>query len=129
MRRHFAPRWRFTLLLPVSYNANDLLRPGGAVEPDKFVDVEERLLERFGGFTKLTTPARPVVEGQWRDPASGLLYADRHRRYEIVAERRPSHNAFLLRLVTDLLVSFRQEDIFLTRDATYVVVADQQRNS
>lgn len=120
--RRFAPRWRFILLLPVTYTLDGPARPGDDVEASKFLSVEERLVARFGGFTKLTTPGRPVVEGQWRDPATGLLFADRHRRYEIVAERHRAHSTFLLDLTTELLASFRQEEIFLTRDATHVAV-------
>jgi hypothetical protein len=117
------PRWRFTLLLPVAYNLDDPIRPGGPIEGPKFVEVEERLAARFGGFTKLTSSGRPVVEGQWRDPATGSVYADRHRRYEIVSERRQEHSAFLLGLCTELLLLFRQQAIFLTREAIYLAAA------
>jgi hypothetical protein len=108
----------------VTYNLDDPVLPGGDIEASKFLSVEERLVARFGGFTKLTTPGRPVVEGQWRDPATGLLFADRHRRYEVVTERErhQANSTFLLDLTTELLASFRQEEIFLTRDATHVAV-------
>jgi hypothetical protein len=124
--RRFLPRWRFTLLLPVAYNLDDPHRPGGLIEAEKFVDIEERLVARFGGFTKLTTSARPVVEGQWRDPMTGMTYSDRHRRYEIISARRREHSDFLLRLVAELLTLFRQEAIFLTCDATFVAGESEQ---
>jgi hypothetical protein len=121
-RRRFAPRWRFTLLLPVTYNLDDPLSPGGGIPGAAFVEVEERLAAQFGGFTKLTAPGYPVVEGQWRDPATGEIASDRHRRYEIVADRRQAHNEFLLDLHADLLHVFRQAEIFLTRESVYLAV-------
>ncbi len=107
--------------MPVAYNPDDPLRPGGAIEGEKFVALEERLVARFGGFTKLSAPTRPVVEGQWRDRTTGALYVDRHRRYEIVSERRPTHNDFWLQLSTEWLALFRQETIFLSREAIHVL--------
>ena len=121
--RRFAPHWRFTLLLPVAYNPTDSISPGGAVEGAKFLGVEERLASHFGGFTKLAAPGQPVLEGQWRDPASGVVYVDLHRRYEIVCARRQAHAAFMLALHEELLGLFRQEEIFLTREAIGLAVA------
>jgi hypothetical protein len=104
------------LFLPLRFNVDDPVSPGDHVPAASFAALEQLLLDAFGGYSR-RVQAPPIVEGRWRDPGSGRVYADRSRAYEIVTERRRSHEMFFLRLHAWALREFRQEEIFLLQEA------------
>ena len=112
----FSARWRFTLLVPLRYNADDSFAPGERIEAARFAELESRLLGRFGGYSR-RAQSPSIVEGQWHDPATGHLYTDRGRLYEVVTERRHTHEEFFLRLHAWAAGEFRQVEILLVQEA------------
>ena len=63
-------------LLPLKYN------DGKDIEPYKFKQVKQELLDNFGAFT-----IHPFsIEGGWIDPENDIKYFDRTKLFEITID-------------------------------------------
>ena len=71
----------------------------------QFAELENRLLEAFGGFTDGGT-----VQGAWRSD-SGIIYHDRSTRYEVAIN--PNEEATFLTMAKWAATHFGQEAILI----------------
>ncbi len=67
---------KFTTLIPTRYN------DGTRVPKKRLRAICDRLVRQFGGCTN-----EGLAQGQWIDPAEGVLYRDETERVSVVCDR------------------------------------------
>src|SRR6266700_801290 len=93
---------RFEILLPLNYN------DGRTIEPEKFFETNEELLEQFEGLTSDTVE----VHGTWM--YAGTVFHDRLIRLTIDSPNPDEALVFLERYKEVLKARFEQIDIWIT---------------
>lgn len=96
------PFTRYEILLPLRYN------DGTSVEPEKFQQTKEELLERFQGIT--IDPG--TIRGLW--VYQGEQFEDELIRFVVDVEDTPETEQFFRNLKERLKERFRQLDIWMT---------------
>lgn len=97
----------YDLFVPLKYN------DGTPIETDKFQDLQDRLLERFGGLTFFPQPN----QGFWK--MAGVTYRDEIVVYRVLATETQSARRFLTELKERLMGQLGQEDFLIVeRDVT-----------
>ncbi len=97
------PKLKAEFLLPARYN------DGANVEPETFFEIQEELMEKFGGVS-----IHPLyVEGGWLDPRTNLKYYDNSKRFEVVLPNAEESVKFLQEYKEKLKQLFEQEDIYM----------------
>ena len=91
----------YDLFVPLYYN------DGRPVEPQKFQDLQTRLLDQFGGLTFFPQPN----EGFWT--LAGLTYRDEIVIYRVITSDEQEARRFLSDLKERLKEAFQQEDILI----------------
>jgi hypothetical protein len=91
----------YDIYLPLRYN------DGTPVEVRKFQDVQQRLLDQFGGVTYFPQPN----EGLWR--MGRITYRDEIVIYRVLTEKTRAARRFLVQLKQELKKSFRQQEILI----------------
>jgi hypothetical protein len=91
----------YDVFLPLDYN------DGSPVEPEKFEEVKQRLLERFEGVTYFPQ----ANEGAWR--SGEVTYHDRIVIFRVLAEDAAAAREFLASFKGELKESFRQKAILI----------------
>jgi hypothetical protein len=91
----------YDIYLPLRYN------DGTPVETRKFRELQQRLLEEFGGVTYFPQPN----EGLWQ--MGDVVYQDEIVIYRVIAKKRRPARRFLLQLKEDLKSSFKQKEILI----------------
>lgn len=91
----------YDLSPPLYYN------DGSPVELNKFQQLQETLLEQFGGLTFFPQPNH----GYWR--MGNVTYRDEIVIYRVVSGKSKAARRFLADLKQRLKRSFRQEEIFI----------------
>src|ERR687896_1969661 len=87
----------YDLFVPLYYN------DGRHVEPQKFQDLQQRLLAQFGGLTFFPQPN----EGFWT--LAGITYRDEIVIYRVITSDEQEARRFLSELKERLKVEFQQE--------------------
>lgn len=100
---------RFEILLPLYYN------DGRPVEPDRFTQTDDELVEQFGATTSETVGIR----GRWR--YHSVVYEDRLIRMTVDAADEPSNWEFMRALKEELKLRFDQIDIYITAERIEVI--------
>ena len=93
----------YDIFVPLSYN------DGSPVEPEKFQDLQEVLLEHFGGLTFFPQPNR----GFWR--MAGVTYRDEIVIYRVIGAAGEKSRRFLEDLKERLKADFDQEEILIVQ--------------
>lgn len=90
-------------MLPLYYN------DGKEIEPSKFLETKEELVQKFGYCSALTPSA-----GTWVDPSDGKRYDDINAGFyiDIVLDREVE--AFLVSYKEKLKERFKQREIYIT---------------
>lgn len=91
----------YDLFLPLYYN------DGRPVEAEKFQELQELLLDRFGGLTFFPQPNK----GFWR--MAGVTYRDEIVIYRVIAPAGTPSRRFLQELKQRLKAAFDQEEILI----------------
>lgn len=91
----------YDLFVPLYYN------DGRPVEPQKFQDLQTRLLEQFGGLTFFPQPN----EGFWT--LAGLTYRDEIVIYRVITSDEQEAQRFLSDLKAQLREALQQEEILI----------------
>jgi hypothetical protein len=91
----------YDIYLPLKYN------DGTTIEPRKFQDLQQRLLDVFGGVTFFPQPN----EGLWRMGA--VVYQDEIVIYRVLSDKPRKARRFLFKLKERLKKTFRQEEILI----------------
>lgn len=91
----------YDLFLPLYYN------DGKPIEARKFQEVQEQLLEQFGGLTFFPQPN----EGFWT--MAGITYRDEIVIYRVLAAKTRTARKYLAELKSKLKQDFRQEEILI----------------
>jgi hypothetical protein len=91
----------YDLFVPLYYN------DGRQVEPEKFQDVQQQLLEHFGGLTFFPQPN----EGFWT--VAGITYRDEIVIYRVITSDEQEARRFLSQLKARLKEAFQQEEILI----------------
>jgi hypothetical protein len=87
----------YDLFIPLYYN------DGSPIEPQVFDEIQQRLLDEFGGATFFPQPN----EGVWR--SAGVTYRDEIVIYRVLASRTRPARRFLARLKEELKRDLEQE--------------------
>jgi hypothetical protein len=99
--RELARVKEYDLFVPLFYN------DGRQIEPQKFQDLQHRLLTRFGGLTFFPQPN----EGFWT--LAGMTYRDEIVIYRVITSDEQGGRQFLSDLKERLKVEFQQEEILI----------------
>ncbi len=91
----------YDLFVPLYYN------DGRRIEPQKFQDLQRRLLDHFGGLTFFPQPN----EGFWT--MAGITYRDEIVIYRVISSNAREARRFLSRLKQQLKEQFQQEEILM----------------
>lgn len=91
----------FDVFIPLYYN------DGTPIEPVKFFDLEERLLETFDGLTFFPQPNK----GIWK--AADVTYRDEIVIYRVLSSNARLARRFFTKLKKDLKEVFEQEEIMI----------------
>jgi hypothetical protein len=91
----------YDLFVPLYYN------DGRQIEPQKFQDLQQRLLAQFGGLTFFPQPN----EGFWT--LAGITYRDEIVIYRVITPDEQEARRFLSDLKGRLKTEFQQEDILI----------------
>ncbi len=102
----------FSIFLPRLYNDR---RP---VEHSKFDQVQQELLERFGGLTMFREPTF-LTQGFWRE--EGELFEDLIRVYAVFAEDVNAAREYLTAMKPKWKRRFRQLEIFMVETGVEVL--------
>src|SRR5205085_12379372 len=95
---------RYDIFLPVTYN------DGRLIEDEKFIAVEQLLVERFGGMTE--HPREMPLKGMWR--VQTQLFVDRVVLIIVIDVHQRGNIRYFTHLKTQLMEQFDQEDILIT---------------
>jgi hypothetical protein len=93
----------YDIFVPLYYN------DGSEVEVEKFQQLQETLLDHFGGLTFFPQPNK----GVWR--LAGITYRDEIVIYRVIGDASSSSRRFLERLKKQLKTDFQQEDILVVQ--------------
>jgi len=99
----FVPKIRLHVKLPIFFN-NKIRVPN-----KYFIELEEKFIESYGGYTRLFPPAK----GKWKDK-SGTVYVDMTISYDVFIERESFTKNVKLRLnglIEELKTKFEQKEI------------------
>ncbi len=91
----------YELYIPLNYN------DGSPIEPEKLVQVRDRLLEQFGHLTYL--PAENL--GYWT--LGNITYQDRIVLYRVVTENVRKARRFFRQFKQELKQALKQEEVFI----------------
>ena len=91
----------YDIFVPLYFN------DGSAVEAEKFQELQEALLSRFGGLTFFPQPNK----GFWR--MAGVTYRDEIVVYRVIAPSAEEARPFLENLKERLKADFAQEEILI----------------
>jgi hypothetical protein len=91
----------YDLFIPLFYNN------GSPIEPDKFQDLQRRLLERFEGLTYFPQ----ANHGFWK--FGDITYRDEIVIYRIISQDAPASRQYLSDLKGHLKREFNQLDILI----------------
>lgn len=91
----------YELYVPLTYN------DGSAIEPEKLLQIRERLLEQFGNLTFFPQHN----EGFWT--MGGVTFRDSIVLYRVVSDKVRMARRFFRQLKEELKRTFRQEEIFI----------------
>jgi hypothetical protein len=91
----------YDLFIPLYYN------DGAAIEPRKLRDLQDRLLNEFGGLTFFPQPN----EGFWK--MGDVTFRDEILVFRVIASRVRSARRFLTKLKNELKQEFQQEEILI----------------
>ena len=93
----------YDIFLPLYYN------DGSEVEAEKFQQLQETLLDHFGGLTFFPQPNK----GVWR--LAGVTYRDEIVIYRVIGDASSRSRSFLERLKGQLKTDFQQEEILVVQ--------------
>ena len=104
---------RFEIKLPIYYNDRKT-----QVEPEKFEQTKNEILEKFGGFSVLA-----VTEGGWVNPETNEIFTERIGGFFVDIERKDLEDAieFLKEYKKILKGRFKQEEIYIVGYELYVI--------
>lgn len=91
----------YDLFVPLYYN------DGRQIEPQRFQDLQKRLLGHFGGLTFFPQPN----EGFWT--MAGITYRDEIVVYRVITSDEQEARRFLSDLKEQLKEAFQQEEILI----------------
>lgn len=91
----------YELYVPLTYN------DGTVIEPEKLVEIRERLLEQFGNLTFIPQPN----DGFWT--MGGVTFRDSIVLYRVVTDKVRPARRFFRQLKEELKRTLRQEEIFI----------------
>ena len=91
----------YDLFIPLYYN------DGRPIEPQKFQDLQQQLLDQFGGLTFFPQPN----EGLWT--MAGVTYRDEIVIYRMITSNEQEARRFLSDLKEWLKEELRQEEILI----------------
>jgi hypothetical protein len=91
----------YDLFVPLYYN------DGRQIEPQKFQDLQQRLLAQFGGLTFFPQPN----EGFWT--LAGITYRDKIVIHRVITSDEQEAPRFWSELKKQLKAEFRQEDMLI----------------
>jgi hypothetical protein len=95
------PVREYDIFVPLKYN------DGSSIEVFRFQDLQEQLLEYFGGLTFFPQPN----EGFWK--MADITYRDEIVIYRVITSRGTEAKEFLSRLKARLKKEFNQEEILI----------------
>ncbi len=95
----------YDIFVPLYFN------DGSPVEAEKFQQLQERLLDRFGGLTFFPQPNK----GLWR--MAGVTYRDEIVIYRVIGPAAEEARAFLAKLKQWLKAEFDQQEILIVERA------------
>src|SRR5262245_16091308 len=98
---------RYDIYLPLRFN------DGRPIPNERFVDVERRLILRFGGVT--STPPQAPLRGIWQSAAE--VYVDQVTVIWVLDKRPRGSARFIAEFKRDLLRDFDQLEILITETA------------
>ena len=93
----------YDIFVPLYYN------DGSEVEVEKFQQLQETLLDHFGGLTFFPQPNK----GVWR--LAGVTYRDEIVIYRVIGDASNRSRRFLERLKEQLKTDFQQEEILVVQ--------------
>jgi hypothetical protein len=99
---------RFEIILPLQYN------DGREIEHEKFFELHEQLLTKFGGFSYITGSF-----GAWRSPETGEVYSDMSTLFIILSDDNDSIPEFFRNFQKLLEKNFQQEKVMITHYRVY----------
>ncbi|MGH9877118.1 MAG: hypothetical protein ACRD38_09665 [Nitrososphaerales archaeon] len=104
---------RFEIKLPIYYN-----EPKTPVEPEKFEQTKNEILERFGGFSVLG-----ITEGGWINPDTNDVSVELMGGFFVDIERKELEDtiAFLKNYKKILKERFKQDEIYIVGYELYVI--------
>ena len=91
----------YDLFVPLYYN------DGRQIEPQKFQDLQQRLLDQFGGLTFFPQPN----QGFWT--LADITYRDEIIIYRVITSDEQEARQFLTDLKERLKMAFQQEEILI----------------
>jgi hypothetical protein len=91
----------YDLFIPLYHN------DGRPIEPQKFQDLQQQLLDQFGGLTFFPQPN----EGFWT--MAGVTYRDAIVIYRVITSDEPAARQFLANIKERLKEELRQEAILI----------------
>ena len=91
----------YDIFVPLYYN------DGRQIEPQKFQDLQQRLIDKFGGLTFFPQPN----EGFWT--LADMTYRDEIVIYRVLTSDEPEAREFLTILKERLKSEFEQEEILI----------------
>lgn len=91
----------YDLFIPLYYN------DGAPIEPEKFQDLQNQLLDQFDGLTFFPQPN----EGFWK--MADITYRDEIVIYRVITSRVRDARQFLSKLKEVLKVELKQEEILI----------------
>ncbi len=95
----------YDIFVPLYFN------DGSPVEAEKFQQLQERLLDRFGGVTFFPQPNK----GLWR--IAGVTYRDEIVIYRVIGPAAAEARPFLTKLKEWLKAEFDQQEILIVERA------------
>ncbi len=95
----------YEVYLPLKYN------DGRSVEPEKFEQTTEELLEKFTGLTMIQHRAETALHGLWKH--AGQLYKDEIILYIVYTYETDNANLFFTEYKETLKERFAQLEIFI----------------
>jgi len=106
-------RIRFEVKLPIYYNDGKT-----QVEPEKFEQTKNEILDRFGGFQVLA-----VTEGGWINPDTNEVFVELMGGFFVDIERDKLEEAieFFKEYKKKLKERFKQEEIYIVGYELYVI--------